>query len=105
MWKMEYWDEPESRLKKWLLKLPKEKFKAVFSELALLQECGNELKLPHSKALGKGLFELRERGFGMRVYYTFRGKKIIILLQAGDKGSQEKDIKTAQKRLQALGGK
>lgn len=57
------------------------------------------LKLPHSKALGKGLFELRERKYGYRVYYGFLKKYIIILLAAGDKNSQEKDILIARGRL------
>ena len=65
----------------------------------MLEELGNELKLPHSRALGKGLFELRERQFGYRVYYCFKGNQLIILLTAGDKKTQEKDIKIAYKRL------
>ncbi len=65
----------------------------------MLEEIGNELRLPHSKALGDGLFELPERRHGYRIYYGFNGKSLIILLAAGDKTSQERDIKIARERL------
>ena len=100
-WSIEYWtnESGTSPIKKWFYKLTIEQFESVSQELRILEELGNELKLPHSRALGKGLFELRERQFGYRVYYCFKGNRLIILLAAGDKKSQEKDIKTAYKRL------
>lgn len=82
-----------------MLKLTREQFKAIAKELKLLEICGNDLKLPHSKALGKGLFELREQRYGYRIYYGFYEGKIIILLHAGDKSKQENDIKVARARL------
>jgi phage-related protein len=48
----------------------------------LLEEFGLELRMPHSRAMGGGLFELRPRGREgiARVFYcTKMGKKIIIL--------------------------
>jgi hypothetical protein len=46
--------------------------------LELLEERGNTLGLPHSKALGGGLFELR--GQEVRLFYTFRpGRRITLL--------------------------
>ena len=66
--------------------------------------CGNELRLPHSKSLGNGLFELRERNFGYRVYYTFCKQQVIVLLHSGDKNTQNKDIKLARERLIKLIG-
>ena len=100
-WTIEYWvDESSKRsVKRWLLKLTREQFKAVSKELKLLEICGNDLKLPHSRALGKGLFELREQSYGYRIYYGFYLSKIIILLHAGDKSKQQNDIKIARARL------
>ncbi len=100
-WKVEYWaaGRGTNPIEKWLDKLTKEQLKSVAKEITMLEQVGNELKLPHSRALGKGIFELRERRFGFRIYYGFRGEFFIILLAAGDKKSQEKDIATARKWL------
>ncbi len=74
-WIIRYWanESGKSPIDKWLDKLTKEQLNAVAEELSKLEELGNELKLPHSRALGKGLFELRERQFGYRLYYCFKG--------------------------------
>ncbi len=72
---------------------------AVFIQISQLEKVGNKLGLPHSKALGKGLFELREMQYGYRIYYGFHGKCVIIVLGAGDKTSQDRDIKIARDRL------
>lgn len=90
----------KSSIEKWIQKLTEEQAISVTKELSMLQALGNELQLPHSRSLGKGLFELRERRFGYRLYYCFKGTKLIILLVAGDKKSQDKDIKTAYKRME-----
>ena len=48
----------------------------------LLEEFGLELRMPHSRAMGGGLFELRPRGREgiARVFYCMNvGRKIIIL--------------------------
>lgn len=102
-WHIEYWQEQgKSPIEKWLNKLPDEMVENVLKELRILEILGNKLSLPHSRSLGKGLFELRERRFGLRVYYTYRDGTIIVLLAAGDKSSQDRDIKMARKRLSIL---
>lgn len=48
------------------------------------------------KPVGEGVSELRiDYGPGYRVYYTMRGRTMIILLAGGDKRTQATDIKTA----------
>ena len=49
-----------------------------------------------AKSVGKGVYELRiQFGPGYRIYYGLEKDKIVILLCAGDKSSQKKDIKKA----------
>ena len=83
----------------WLGILSKRQLKSVAKELKLLEICGNKLRLPHSKALGAGLFELRERQFGLRIYYAFRQGVVIVLLHGGVKDTQRKDIQAARNLL------
>lgn len=49
------------------------------------------------KSVGGGVSELRVPfGPGYRVYYTLRGKELVVLLCGGDKGSQHRDISRAR---------
>lgn len=49
------------------------------------------------KSVSNGVFELRiHYGPGYRIYYTIRGRIVVILLCAGDKSTQNNDIKKAQ---------
>ncbi len=49
------------------------------------------------KSVGDGVSELRiDVGPGYRVYFTKRGQEIVILLCAGDKKTQSKDIRQAK---------
>ena len=50
------------------------------------------------KTLGNGISEMRvDVGVGYRVYFTLRGRALVILLVGGDKSSQEADIRRAKK--------
>jgi len=58
------------------------------------------------KPANKGVGELRiDYGAGYRLYYTKREKEIILLLCAGDKGSQKRDIEKAIKLAEQWSGK
>jgi phage-related protein len=73
----------------------------------LLMEFGPNLKMPHSKALGKGLFELRPKGkegIGRTFYCYLVGQRIIIL-HAFIKKTQEtpeNEMKIARKRAKEV---
>jgi len=75
--------------------------------IELLAEYGPNLRMPHSKAFGDGLFELRPRGkMGIgRAFYCFLAGKNIVVLHAFIKKSQqtsERDLNLARKRLKEL---
>jgi putative addiction module killer protein len=103
-WRISYFSDSlnNGQVEQWLDSISVAQLKSVAKELYLLSACGNGLRLPHSKSIGKGIFELRERSNGFRMYYTFVDCKEIVILHAGDKDSQEKDIKIARKKLNSL---
>ena len=70
--------------------------------IRLLEIMGLDLGMPVSKNLGQGLFELRDRSRGLRIYYCIYGQTIAVLLLGGNKSSQESDIQKARLRRQKL---
>ena len=60
--------------------------------------------LGDAKSVGGGVSELRFAfGPGYRVYFTVRGKVVVILLCGGDKGSQARDIERATAMAREIG--
>ncbi|MBK6716934.1 MAG: type II toxin-antitoxin system RelE/ParE family toxin [Burkholderiales bacterium] len=56
------------------------------------------------KAVGEGVFEMRESfGPGWRMYYVQRGPVLIVMLGGGEKSSQQADIAAAQALAQRIG--
>jgi|SRR3954470_14754875 putative addiction module killer protein len=50
------------------------------------------------RSVGTGVMEMRiDQGPGYRVYFVRHGDAVVILLCAGDKRTQEKDIQRARK--------
>lgn len=77
-WTIEYYDES---LQNWIKAMPLG-IRADFARLTELLEEFGVLRLPHSRAMGDGLFELRPKGREgiARVFYcTMIGKKIVLL--------------------------
>ena len=55
------------------------------------------------KAVGGGVSEMRvDIGAGYRVYFTLRDSRLIVLLCGGDKATQRRDIRRAQKMLKEV---
>lgn len=75
--------------------------------IELLIDYGPNLRLPHSRAMGQGLFELRPRGkSGIgRVFYCFVVKQRVVVLHAFIKKTQQtpdRELKIARKRMKEL---
>ena len=73
----------------------------------LLMEHGPNLRLPHSRAFGDGLFELRPKGrSGIgRAFYCFLLNRRVVVLHAFVKKSQQtpdRELKLARKRLKEV---
>ena len=73
----------------------------------LLMEHGPNLRLPHSRAFGGGLFELRPKGStGIgRAFYCFQiGKRVVVLHAFIKKTPQtpDRELKLARKRLKEI---
>lgn len=50
------------------------------------------------KSVGSGVEELRiDFGPGYRVYFVRQGDSVVILIAGGSKGSQQKDVRLAQR--------
>jgi putative addiction module killer protein len=78
----------------WFLQIKDEKTKAMVRTRLARLRLGN---FGDRKALGEGVWELRiDFGPGFRIYYAMSGKTVVLLLSAGDKSSQSKDIKKAK---------
>lgn len=54
-----------------------------------------------ARSLRHGLWELRiDAGPGYRVYFTYEAKAMVLLLCAGDKSTQKRDIRRAREFLE-----
>jgi phage-related protein len=77
--------------------------------IELLIEHGPNLRLPHSRALGDGLFELRPRGrsgIGRAFYCFVIGRRIVVVHAFVKKTQQtpDRELKLARKRQKELEG-
>lgn len=100
------WESSNGRkpVKEWLAELQQFDelaFKKVDKLFEILRHLGRDMGLPGCRNLGEGLFELRDmsRGPGFRIYCTWVDNVLVVLLTAGDKSSQDRDIETARRRL------
>jgi putative addiction module killer protein len=97
---MAYTIETTKQYDKWFKKLKDALMKIkVLARLSRVEN-GN---FGDSKQLSDSLFELRFFfGSGIRIYYTIKEGKIVLLLVGGDKSSQQKDIDKAEVLLKKM---
>ena len=72
-----------------------------------MEEHGADLRMPHSRAMGQGLFELRckgREGIGRVFYCTMVGREVVILHSFIKKTQEtpERELDVARKRLKEV---
>ncbi|SFB20050.1 putative addiction module killer protein [Collimonas sp. OK607] len=86
--------------KDWLLDLRDVQGKAKILTRIRSVSLGN---LGDVEPVGEGVSELRiHYGPGYRIYFTRRGKAMVLLFVGGDKSSQKNDIKLARQMAKSL---
>ena len=81
---------------------------ASFTRIAgLMQEHGPDLGMPHTRAMGGGLFEVRAKGregIGRAFFCTVVGQRIVILHVFTKKTEQTpaRELETARERLKEV---
>ena len=73
----------------------------------LLMEFGPSLRMPHSRAMGRGLFELRPRGregIGRALYCFVTGRRVVVLhaFVKKTRATPARDLAIARKRIQEV---
>jgi phage-related protein len=81
---------------------------ARFTQLALRMEVyGPDLGMPHTRAMGEGLFELRLRaveGIGRAFFCTIKDKRIVVLhgFVKKTQATPQRELELARKRLKEV---
>jgi len=96
-----WWVELEPEVEQWMLELSLVDFAAVLAHVERLAERGNTLRMPASRALGGGLFELRfDRGrVAWRITYWFAPQRRIVLLTVFRKQRNNERTEVERARL------
>ncbi|GAB2879646.1 type II toxin-antitoxin system RelE/ParE family toxin [Paraburkholderia jirisanensis] len=103
-WTVAYFNE---RVKREVFALPAGILAGYLRLLELIYEFGADLRMPHSRAMGDGLFELRPRGregIG-RVFYCMQAGQQVVVLHSFVKKTQETpedELHTARQRLKEV---
>ncbi len=103
-WEIIYYDTPSGQevIKDFIDDLQESTQAKLGRQLDLLEEHGNQLGMPHAKAMSGGLIELRVRGKQeVRIFYAFAVGKRIYLLHGFVKKTQttpKKELDIARQR-------
>lgn len=104
MWSIEYYNQT---IQNWIEDMPVG-LRAAYARLTeLLTDFGIDLRMPHSRAMGSGLFELRlkaREGIARVFYCTLIGKRIV-MLHGFIKKTQEtphKELNIATRRMKEI---
>jgi len=93
--------EMEPEVEEWLDSLPPVLFAVVASRVDYLADVGASIRMPRSRSLGDGLFELRfDLGrLAQRITFFFPGERRIVLLTVFRKQRQNERAEVARARM------
>ncbi|EYU14781.1 MULTISPECIES: type II toxin-antitoxin system RelE/ParE family toxin [Photorhabdus] len=102
-WNVELYDGVEDAI----LNMPPRIQARMLKLLELIEEYGANLGEPHTKSMGKGLFEIRakaQEGIGRRLFCYLQGPNIIVLHAFIKKNQKisKKDLDLAYKRMKEV---
>ncbi|OCA52430.1 type II toxin-antitoxin system RelE/ParE family toxin [Photorhabdus namnaonensis] len=102
-WNVELYDGVEDAI----LNMPPRIQARMLKLLELIEEYGANLGEPHTKSMGKGLFEIRakaQEGIGRGLFCYLQGPNIIVLHAFIKKNQKtpKKDLDLAYKRMQEV---
>lgn len=97
MWTVEL----ESEVEQWMDRLSVAEFAATLPHVERLADRGNQLRMPASRSLGEGLFELRFdlARVSWRITYFFASDRRIVLLTVFRKQRQNERREVQRARL------
>ena len=103
-WQIEYYS---SKIETMVLALPDGLLARYLHLTDMMMEFGSNLGMPHTKAIGGGLFELRVKGKEgiARVFYCTRVGKRIVILHVFVKKTQKiprKELNLAKRRMREV---
>lgn len=104
MWQVQYFNERvQQEIESWPVGIYADFLRLV----QMMERHGADLRMPHSRAMGQGLFELRCRGaegIGRVFYCTMVGREIVVLHSFIKKTQEtpERELATARKRLREV---
>ena len=103
MWKIVYYETTKGDVpvKKFIDGLDCKMRARAAQEIALLQEKGNAIRMPFSKPLRNGIFELRIQAASdiSRIFYFFYDGKRIVLTNGFIKKTQQTPVAEIEKAL------
>lgn len=103
-WKITYYNES---VQKGVLGLPKGLLVRYLRLTDVIQACGPNLGMPHTRALNAGLFEMRvkaKEGIARAFYCVLVGREIVVLHSIVKKSQKAptKDLALARKRMKEV---
>ena len=104
MWTVQYFNDRVQRdVEAWPVGIYADYLRLI----GLMENHGADLRMPHSRAMGKGLFELRckgQEGIGRAFYCTMVNREIVVLHGFIKKTQEtpERELTIARKRLKEV---